>query len=130
MAGRLEQYRNEFPREARNNADNVKPMDRNKDEYARTKDLSGMDTMEVLAESRAHSMLCYLVYREKSTGDMIQRPAVIPHEPLNKMLPKSKIEIIDMRSLTRKAFLLNRLKKAIPTGKEVKINQKMIQYPV
>lgn len=128
MAGRLEPYES-FTHEAKNNVTDMKPKDTGKDEYARQKDLSGMDTMEVLAESRAHSMLCHLVYREKSTGNMIQMPAVIPHEPLNKMLPKNRIEVIDMKSMTRKTPRIDLLKKAIPTGKEIKINQSMIQYP-
>ena len=129
MAGRLEQYAETFPREAQNNAVDVKPMEVSADDYGREKDLAGMNTMEVLSESREHSLLCYLVYNKKTDGHSIYRPAVVPEKPLNKMLPRNKIEIIDMKSMTRKTVLLSNLKKAVPTNKKVRINQAMIQYP-
>ena len=128
MAGRLEQYKG-FLHEAQNNAVDIKPMSVSADDYQKEKDLAGMNTMEVLSESREHSMLCYLVYNKKTDGHNIYRPAVVPEKPIRKMLPRNKIEIIDMKSMTRKTVLLSNLRKAVPTNKKVRINQAMIQYP-
>lgn len=128
MAGRLEPYLNEFPREARNNATDVKPMDRNKDEYSRAKDLSGMNTVEVLTQSREHSLMCFLVYKKKEDGNSIYRPVVVPKKPIAKNLPRNRIEVIDLTDTSRKTPSLSNLKKAVPTGKRIKLNQAMIQY--
>ncbi len=128
MAGRLEQYEG-FLHEARNNVASVKPMDNRKDAYGRERDLSGMNTMEVLSESRAHSLMCYLVYKKKTNGHGIYRPAVVPKNPIRKTLPRDRIEIIDLKSMTRKTILLANLKKAVPTNKKIGINQAMIRYP-
>ena len=127
MAGRLEKYKG-FLHEARNNAASVKPKDTSKDAYGREKDLSGMNTLIVLSESRAHSLLCFLVYKKKSTGYSIYRPAMIPENQIWKGLSRNRVEIIDMKSMSRKTYYLNLLKKAIPTGKKININQSMIQY--
>lgn len=127
MAGRLEKYEG-FLHEARNNAANVKPMDISKDDYGKEKDLAGINSLVVLSESRAHSLLCFLVYNKKTDGHNIYRPAVVPEKQIWKELSRNRVEIIDMKSMTRKTYYLSQLKKAVPTGKQVKINQAMIQY--
>ena len=106
-----------------------KPM-KNVEQKQVKKELQADDINVVFNISKERQLICYLFYNKKNSlgkNEKIYRMVVIPQRQLIKR-GNMYIQIIDIKSMTRKLIRRDRIVKARLTEKTFKLNQSSIGY--
>lgn len=123
MAGRLEQY-DDFVEKSQYNVEQKKPK-KKVNQKDNLKKLKANNINLVFKSSKENKLICYIFYSKQ--GKKVYRMVVIPKKSLIKR-SKLYIEVIDVKSLTRKLFRRDRIVKAQLTEKKFDVNQSSITY--
>ena len=129
MAGRLEQYDDFIQKSQYNMTTQKKPIQKKEKKQVK-KQLQSSNMQIVLKLSRERSMICCFFYNKKNSkgnNEKVYKMAVIPKKSLIKK-GRMYIEIIDVKSLTRKILKRDRIIKVKLTDKKFDINQSTIYY--
>lgn len=123
MAGRLQKY-NDFIQKSKYNMQAKKPL-KNSDAKQVKKKLQSDNINLIFQSSKKNSLIFCLFYSKQ--GKKVYRFVVIPKKTFIKR-GKMYIQMIDIKSLTRKLFRFDRIINAKLTQKKFKVNQSSIMY--
>ena len=125
MAGRLEQY-NDFIEKSTYQMTEKKPLVKNTEQKKKEveQSLASDNTNIVLQTSRKHNLICFVFLKSG------YRMVVVPEKKLANKRYKSNlyIEVVDIKSKTRKTFRRDRIRKAKLTSKPCPFNTDMIKF--